>query len=473
MLSALKKFDELGNLAFFRFREFNGKVLLTTEAGEYIFLEKSVFNRFLNNEIRKNEPVYHELIGRGFIRNRLKNFELIEQYRQKNSFIWRGPTLHIIVVTLKCNHSCIYCQASAKGFFEKGYDMDKATAKKSLAAIFESPSKAITIELQGGEPLANWKTVEFICRNAIAMNKTYKKSLNITLVSNLSLLTKDKLKFLIDQNVGICTSLDGPRVLHDRNRKLFSAGSSYGLTTKKIKMVKKFDSDKRRLSALLTLSKFSLKYPKEIIEEYRKWGFQEIHLRPISNLGMSKANAKKIGYSSEEFANFYKKALDYLVKLNIAGKTTMSDRMAKIFLVKILLKRDPAYLDLRSPCGAGIGQIVYNYDGKVYTCDEARMLQEDTFLIGNVHTDSFKDIINSVNIPASCFASCQESVYCDYCVYKPYCGICPVINYAETGNLFCQLPNSRLCKMNSFILGYLFDRLNDEDYKKIFSKWIS
>jgi len=473
MISALKKFDELGNLAFFRFRELNGKVLLTTEAGEYIFLEKKVFNKLVKNKIKKSEPVYQELIGKGFIRNRLKNFELIEQYRQKNSFIWRGPTLHIIVVTLKCNHSCIYCQASAKGFFEKGYDMDKAIAKKSLEAIFESPSKAITIELQGGEPLANWKTVEFICRNAIAMNKTHKKSLNITLVSNLSLLTKDKLKFLLDKNVGICTSLDGPRALHDRNRKLFSAGSSYDLTTKKIKMVKKFDSDKRRLSALLTLSKFSLSYPKEIIDEYRKWGFQEIHLRPISNLGMSKANAERIGYSSEKFANFYKAALEYLVKLNISGNTTMSEKTAKIFLVKILLKRDPSYLDLRSPCGAGIGQIVYNYDGKVYTCDEARMLQEDTFLIGNVRKDSFKDIVNSVNIPASCFASCQESVYCDYCVYKPYCGICPVINYADTGNLFCQLPNSRLCKMNSFILGYLFTRMKDEDYKKVFSSWIS
>jgi hypothetical protein len=30
-------------------------------------------------------------------------------------------------------------------------------------------------------------------------------------------------------------------------------------------------------------------------------------------------------------------------------------------------------LELRSPCGAGIGQLLYNYDGKVYTCDEGRI----------------------------------------------------------------------------------------------------
>ena len=31
-----------------------------------------------------------------------------------------------------------------------------------------------------------------------------------------------------------------------------------------------------------------------------------------------------------------------------------------------------AEIQLRSPCGAGIGQLLYNYDGKVYTCDEGR-----------------------------------------------------------------------------------------------------
>ena len=50
---------------------------------------------------------------------------------------------------------------------------------------------------------------------------------------------------------------------------------------------------------------------------------------------------------------------------------------------------DPNYLDIRSPCGAGIGQIAYSYDGKIYTCDEGRMLGgmgDDIFCIGNVHS---------------------------------------------------------------------------------------
>jgi len=41
--------------------------------------------------------------------------------------------------------------------------------------------------------------------------------------------------------------------------------------------------------------------------------------------------------------------------------------------MKILTENDPNFLDSRSPCGACIGQVAYNYDGKVYTCDEGRM----------------------------------------------------------------------------------------------------
>ena len=43
-----------------------------------------------------------------------------------------------------------------------GFDMDKETAKKVVEFIFQSPSKQITIEFQGGEPLLNFEIVKFV-----------------------------------------------------------------------------------------------------------------------------------------------------------------------------------------------------------------------------------------------------------------------------------------------------------------------
>jgi len=63
------------------------------------------------------------------------------------------------------------------------------------------------------------------------------------------------------------------------------------------------------------------------------------------------------------------------------------EKAAVTFLKKIMTEEDPNHLDFRSPCGAGIGQLAYNYNGKVYTCDEGRMMSmmnDESFCLGNV-----------------------------------------------------------------------------------------
>ena len=150
----------------------------------------------------------------------------------------------------------------------------------------------------------------------------------------------------------------------------------------------------------------------------------------------------------------------------------MFERSARIFLTKILSDNDLNYLDLRSPCGAGIGQLVYNYDGNIYVCDEARMIEDSPFQIGNVKTDKLKDIVSHSSTRTTCLASCLDGLYCDYCAYKPYCGVCPVCNYSDNGNIFFKALYSQKCKINMAILDYLFMKLKDEKVKSVFESWI-
>jgi hypothetical protein len=60
----------------------------------------------------------------------------------------------------------------------------------------------------------------------------------------------------------------------------------------------------------VTVSSFSLNYPKEIVNEYLKLKFKTIFVRPLSSFGLSKENWQKIGYSPEDYLSFYKKLLD-------------------------------------------------------------------------------------------------------------------------------------------------------------------
>ena len=53
--------------------------------------------------------------------------------------------------------------------------------------------------------------------------------------------------------------------------------------------------------------------------------------------------------------------------------------------MKMLTADDPNFVDILSPCGAGTGQVAYSHDGRIFTCDEARMVSamgDDMFAIG-------------------------------------------------------------------------------------------
>ena len=65
-------------------------------------------------------------------------------------------TLHIFVVSLRCEHSCPYCQVSRQSADKGQFDMSEETARRALEATFRSPSPKIKIEFQGGEPLLNF-----------------------------------------------------------------------------------------------------------------------------------------------------------------------------------------------------------------------------------------------------------------------------------------------------------------------------
>ena len=474
MPSQIEKFKiNKKTVGFFRFKKLNDKYLLTNDFGHYVFLTPPQFKKFLAGDTNQ------ELEEKGFIKNNFNLDKLMERYLSRNANTLIGPSLHIIVVTLRCNVKCIYCQASSRPMEEKKYDMQKSTAKRAVDLAFQSPSPAINIEFQGGEPLVNWPVVKFIVEYARKKNETEKKQLIMSLVSNFVLMSEEKFNFFVENRVSLCTSLDGPEELHNRNRP-WPKGNSYKITTDWIKKIQEFEKKKEKegkkmfhLSSLVTLSRASLSYPKEIIDEYLKWGFKGIYLRPLSYLGASGILKDTIGYSTEEFLDFWKKSMDYIISINLKGKI-FPDRGALILLRKILTDEDAGFLDLRSPCGAAIGQVLYNYDGKIYTCDEGRMLKDDTFMIGDVNKDSYQKIMSNDKIKTMITASTLENLTCDNCVYKPYCGVCPVKNYALYGNLFPQILNTDWCKTHRGMLDYLFEKLEDKKIKEeVFEKWVA
>lgn len=432
----------------YRFKKFEDMYFITTDHGSYCVLSENEFKRLKQNRIEGE--LQKKLEEREIILTCNNWEEVVRLTRNRNDFLFAGTSLHIIVVTLRCNMNCTYCHASSKPADEKKFDMDKETANKTVDFIFQTPNNSIAIEFQGGEPLLNWDIIKHIIEYTEKKNKAAKKDLMVTIVTNLTKMDEEKMKYLIDHQIGVCTSLDGPKELHDHNRK-FVHGSNHEQI---VKWVERFNDEykkrgikNRRINALVTLTRKSLNYPKEIVDEYVKLGLNFIHLRFLNNLGVAKQSWSHINYSVEEYLKFWEKAVTYIEKLR-KEKVDINERMFVIMLKKINNEFDPNYLDLRSPCGAAIGQLAYNYNGDIYTCDEARMLGgDDLFLLGNVKKKDYKEIVTCDKACATVAASINDQYICNDCVYKPYCGICPVCNYAEQGSVIGKISQTDRCKI--------------------------
>ncbi len=454
----------------FYYKKLDGDYLITNDFGFYHFLKPSYFKKYIEGDIEESSDIFVDLGKKGFIKKPENHKDLYSRLLNKKSRLRSGPGLHIIVTTLRCNYDCVYCQASSKGMENQHLDMSLGTAKKVVDRIFETPNNNINIEFQGGEPMVNWGVVQFIINYARGKESFSNKKIGISLVTNLSLMNEERLQFLRWSDVNICTSLDGPKDLHNKNRP-YAEGDSHEEVKKWLeKSDKKKKSD--NISALPTISKFSINNAKEIIDEYRSFGYPSIHLRQLSELGKSGGDAKhKIGYEIDDFIKFWKESMDYILEIN-EKEEFFYERYSNIILTKILTDEDVRFTDLDSPCGAVIGQVVYDYNGNLYSCDEGRMLDEDVFKIGNIDDTSYEEMIQSDVCKTMINASILENQPCDLCVYKPYCGVCPVKNYAIEGSLFPNIKNTDWCKMHTAQFDYLFSKLQEKKYQNIFKKWV-
>jgi len=453
------------------------KYIITNDFGEFAFLDSDHYQKLVRDKITDEDEMYELLCDKGFIIGDSKEAfiqDRINQIQNMKSYCAIGTSLHIFAVTNACNLDCLYCQAHSRSSKLDGF-MSIETGKRAVEIAMQSPNKYLTFEFQGGEPLLNFDTVKEMILYSKKLNQDNKKTIEYTIVTNLTRMNDDILDFLVSNNVSICTSLDGPKEVHDFNRPYRKNGSgSYDDVVEKIKYLQ---NKGIRIGAIQTTTRKSLDYYKEIIDEYDALDINSVFIRPLTPLGLAESSWEKIGYTAEEFLRFYRNIFEYIMGKNKDGKVFF-EMHATYFLKKMLHGFSYNYMELRSPCGAALGQLSYYYTGDVYTCDEGRMMSEMgeySFKLGDVYNNTYSDFISSSICKTMCKASIIESLpKCNDCVYQPYCGTCPVVNYASTKDLYSKNSKDYRCKAYKGIMGILFEIIerNDEDEMNVLYSWI-
>lgn len=395
--------------------------------------------------------------------------------RTKLHHLANFTALHIFVVTLRCEHSCPYCQVSRQSDDKLAYDMSESTAERALEMTFRSPSPAIKIEFQGGEPLLNFERIRKIVLRAKEINTREKRDLQFVVATNLALLNDEVLEFLKEHNVLVSTSLDGPQDLHNQNRPR-PGRNSYQLTVQGVRRAQEILGHDR-VAALMTTTAASLPRVREIIDEYVKVGLDGIFLRPLSPYGFAVKTKSIEAYSRNAWLDFFKDGLDYILELNLAGFNFV-EQYSTTVLSKMLTPSNPGYVDLMSPSGIGIGVLVYNYDGDVYASDESRMLAEmgdKKFRLGNLYKDRYEDmLLSDVLLTALDESFAASAPMCSECAFEPFCGAEPVYHYATQGDFMGKKPLSDFCQRNMAIFRHLIKLMRMQpETKNIFLRWVA
>jgi uncharacterized protein len=477
-LSAYQQSSSQGyKLLPFRFTTLNEReYVLTNQAGEFLILDRPTLENLVRHRLSAAEMVYGDLKSKQFIMDEDSSIAmdlLPLKVRTKLRRLADFTALHIFVVSLRCEHSCPYCQVSRQSDDRLAFDMSPETAERALALVFRSPSSAIKIEFQGGEPLLNFAFIRFIVERAEAWNLAERRSLQFVIATNLALVTDAILEFCRAHDILISTSLDGPADLHNANRPR-PGHDSYERAVAGIAKVR-VALGRESVSALMTTTKASLGRVRDIIDEYVAQGFGGIFLRAMSPYGFAVKTKWFMAYDADEWLKFYFDGLDYILALNRSGYA-FTEFYAATILAKMLTPFEPGFVDLRSPAGIGIGAIVYNYDGDVYASDESRMLAEmddKTFCIGNVHRDRYEDILLSDALLTPIEESFAASApMCSDCAFEPYCGADPVFHHATQGDFVGRKPLSAFCTRNMAIFRRLITLMREDDEaRRIFVRW--
>lgn len=462
----------------FRFLALDSKrYVAVNEAGEWQILERPALESFVRGTLPKDSHIFRALKSKHFLYDSSSSVAadlLTLKVRTKRDRIAHFTSLHMFVVSLRCNHSCKYCQVSRQSEDRAAFDMSPTIADRAIDFTFRSPSPAIKIEFQGGESLLNFDLIKYIVLAATERNLGEKRDLAFVIATNLSQLSEGVLEFCREHKILISTSLDGPEDLHNANRPN-ADNNSYQLTIRNIQRAREaLGID--QVGALMTTTKASLSRPEEIIDEYVRNHFPGIFLRSLSPYGFAIKTRTYTEYDSLEWLAFYQRSLDYILELNKKG-IRFAEYYTTLFLQQMLTPYGTGFVNLQSPAGMGIAGVIFNYNGEVYPSDEARMKAEmgdKKFLMGNLLQDSYDQMILSPALLTILEDSLPESSpMCEECAFLPYCGADPDYHYATQNDVVGHKALSGFCAKNMGALRYILMKMDgDPVTRQIFESWV-
>ncbi len=372
------------------------KFICNRETGRWVIAKKN--NKQVINEIS------HPVKGKGFT----------------------GVSQIVLNVGRKCNFSCKYCHVGSKK--NNHESLDDNIWKIVLKNIIEIKDKNIQLVFHGSEPMMYYKYIKKY------VNDCKKSGINIEfcLQSNGSLFTKENVKWLVKNNVGIGISCDGLDIYQDKTRTFKNFKPTSKIIKKKIELVKDIQGG---ISIITVVSSNNVNNLDSIIKTFDGMGVDSILFNPV----YVEKNNELLPNTNELISSYYNIFDEYLNQCIQKSNTIEIENFKKI--LKLFFK--PKTTTNCTLCGAGPNHplLAIDIDGAIYECDY--LWGNSVHKLGEIGKYT---LLNSINSSKGFRAKREinDIEDCRECNWKYFCGGgCPggMINTGMNENckdIYCE-----------------------------------
>lgn len=331
-----------------------------------------------------------------------------------------------LFVTQACNLRCVYCYED-----KTGARMEEATALRAIDWLIEG-SRNVTnlyISFFGGEPFLNLALMKKAAAYAREKAAAVGKRVTFLTTTNATLLDEEAISFVVDFDVDVIVSMDGPRDIHDVQRPFPDNRGSYDVVYPNAKSLVEKKPETRVHAVVVDHSQ-----TERIKSSLQDLGFRDVTLLPASaSLFEEKTSARKL---EGLIASLEREAEDWAALIAArnteALKALRSRSQLTIPMLALLHNKK-----LRYACGAGVNYVAVSCAGDLFLCH--RFVGLDEYKLGNVFTGLIerKGYEESPLVRSSLCAGCFARYYC--------AGWCKHDNVGTTGSAW--EPSADICAM--------------------------
>ena len=357
------------------------------------------------------------------------------------------PTLGVLNLTERCNLKCTYCYVGA-GENQVEY-MKPETAYRIIDEFLAMcPNEHPNITMHGGEPLLDFSLVEKIVNYA----KPFRDRMDLSMQTNATLLTEERVKFLKENNVSIGVSIDGPQKYHDQTRKLQSGEGSFEQVMRGIRLMQKHGL---LVGTISVLTAHDIEHADEIVEFFAKNGIFDLSLMPMQRIGRGIQDTDSY-MSGEQIFRGFQKVIDKIIEINSSDEYAhkINERKSSQ-LAKSIFYRIQDFMCMRAPCGAGRNILGFGIHGDFYLCDD--FINDPEFRIGSVYEGSIPEQMrNSEMLREKIKRAMHDLPRCRDCTWRQLCGgVCFSTDHYTGAN---GIEKIEMCEFYEKIIPYLIQK---------------